>query len=261
VATETGPAPRTDSRPHTRPAQIVAWVFATFAAGPFFGLIDLATLPGWVNQEYVWAVPIEVSWGSLFTFMVAGSHIWIAVTPRRTGPALVQLGIVVVALAVSAAGGLDPRPVFVAAAIAASAALLGWLGRAFDGGTPRPSPNLPGVLLAVVGAAVWLPYALTALERSRVSAVGDLTNGIEHCPVQGAAGLAHAIGAAVMAVWRPARPLFRISISLSAVFIGMGNLAFPDRAGATEGLQWAVAVTLWGLLLALIPADPRDEPG
>jgi hypothetical protein len=63
-----------------------------------------------------------------------------------------------------------------------------------------------------------------------------------------------------MGVWRPARPLFRISISLSAVFIGMGNLAFPDRAGATQGLRWAVAVTLWGLLLALIPADPASRP-
>jgi len=39
----------------------------------------------------------------------------------------------------------------------------------------------------------------------------------------------------------------------------MGNLAFPDRAGATQGLQWAVAVTLWGLLLALIPAKPAFD--
>ena len=46
-----------------------------------------------------------------------------------------------------------------------------------------------------------------------------------------------------MAVWWPAGPLFRISISLSAVFIGMGSLAFPDRSGATESLRWAVAVT------------------
>ena len=53
--------------------------------------------------------------------------------------------------------------------------------------------------------------------------------------------------------------LSSIVLCLSAVFIGMGNLAFPDRAGATQGLQWAVAVTLWGLLLALIPGKPTSD--
>jgi hypothetical protein len=260
MATETAAAASTVSGRRVRGAQVVAWIFAAFAAVPFFGLVDLGTLLGAANPEYQWAVPLEVSWGSLFTFLVAGAYVWIAVLPRRPVPALVQLGIVVVALAVSAAGGLDPRPALVAAALAGSGLLLGWLARAFVGWTLQLSPNLLSVVLAVAGAALWLPYALTALERSRTGAVGDLTNGIEHWPVQGATGLALAIGGGVMAVWGPARPLFRISISLSAVFIGMGNLAFPDRAGATQGLQWAVAVTLWGLLLTLIPANPASRP-
>ena len=73
MASETAPAPSIVSRRRIRSARVVAWMFAAFAAVPFFGLIDLATLPGWVDLDYEWAVPIEVSWGSLFTFLVAGS--------------------------------------------------------------------------------------------------------------------------------------------------------------------------------------------
>jgi hypothetical protein len=263
MAAETAPTASTVSRSRIRLARVVAWVLAVFAAVPFFGLIDLGTLVGAADPAYVWAVPLEVSWGSLFTFLVAGSYVRVAVVPRRAQPALVQLGIVVVALAVAAVGGLDAGPAVVAAGVAASGLLLGWLTHAFDGWGVKLSRDLLPVLVAVIGAALWLPYALTALERSRAGRAGELTNGIEHWPVQGATGLALAIGGAVMAVWRPARQLFRITLSLSAVFVGMANLGFPDRAGATQGLQWAVAVTVWGVLVALTPAastSPEKEP-
>jgi hypothetical protein len=263
MAAETAPTASTVSRSRIRLARVVAWVLAVFAAVPFFGLIDLGTLVGAADPAYVWAVPLEVSWGSLFTFLVAGSYVRVAVVPRRAQPALVQLGIVVVALAVAAVGGLDAGPAVVAAGVAASGLLLGWLTHAFDGWGVKLSRDLLPVLVAVIGAALWLPYALTALERSRAGRAGELTNGIEHWPVQGATGLALAIGGAVMAVWRPARQLFRITLSLSAVFVGMANLGFPDRAGATQGLQWAVAVTVWGVLVALTPAastSPQKEP-
>src|SRR6478735_10990505 len=132
MATETAAAASTVSGRRVRGAQVVAWIFAAFAAVPFFGLVDLGTLLGAANPEYQWAVPLEVSWGSLFTFLVAGAYVWIAVLPRRAKPAVVQLGIVVVALAVSAVGGLDAGPAFVAFGVAVSALLLGWLSRAFD---------------------------------------------------------------------------------------------------------------------------------
>jgi hypothetical protein len=254
MAAETPPTSITVSRGRIRWARVIAWVLALFAAIPFFGLIDLGTLVGAANPEYEWAVPLEVSWGSLFTFLVAGSYVWIALVPGRARPALLQLGIVVAALAVAAVGGLDVRPAFVAAGIGASGLVLGWLSRAFDGWRVKLSADLLPVLVAVMGAALWLPYALAALERSREGAAGDLTNEIEHWPIQGATGLALAIGGAAMAVWRPARQLFRITLSLSAVFVGMANIGFPDRVGATQGLQWAVAITVWGVLVALIPA-------
>lgn len=257
VATEAASGSNVVSQGRIRWARAVAWSCAVFAALPFFGLIDLSTLLGLVDQDYVWAVPLEVSWGSLFTFVVAGSYVSIAVAPRRAQPGLVQLAIVVLALTLGAAGGLDPRPAYVAAAIAASVLLLGWLVRELDGWTPRWSPTALSVLVALVGAVLWLPYALNALGQSRTDGLGDITNGIEHWPVQGATGLALAIGAVVMAGWLPARPLFRVSISMSAVFIGMAGLAYPDRDGATQGLPWAVAVTVWGLLVAMTPT-PTD---
>jgi hypothetical protein len=259
MAAETAPA-QAVSRSRIRLARIVALILAVFAAVPFFGLIDLGTLVGAADPAYVWAVPLEVSWGSLFTFLVAGSYVWLAVVPRRPRPALVQLGIVVVATALAAVGGLDAGPAFVAVGVAASGLLLGRLTYAFGRWRVKLSRDMFPVLLAVIGAALWLPYAASALERSRAYAAGDLTNGIEHWPVQGATGLALAIGGAVMAAWRPARQLFRISLSLSAVFIGMANLGFPDRAGATQGLQWAVAITVWGVVLALVPASLPTSP-
>ena len=55
--------------------------------------------------------------------------------------------------------------------------------------------------------------------------------------------------------WGPVRPLARVSISLSAVYIGVAMLAYPDRAGAMEGPMWGVAMVLWGTVLALLPAN------
>lgn len=254
MAAGTAPTSTAVSRSRIRSARIVAVVLAVFAVVPFFGLIDLGTLVGLADPAYVWAVPLEVSWGSLFSFLVAGSYAWVAVAPRRPGPALVQLGVVVLALAFAAVGAPDAGPGFVAVGVAASALLLGRLTDGFGGGSVTLSRDVVPVLLAVIGAALWLPYALSALEQSRGLPAGDVTNGIDHWPVQGATGLALAVSGAVMAVWRPARPLFRITVSLSAVFVGMANLAFPDRLGATQGLPWAVAVTVWGVVLALLPA-------
>jgi hypothetical protein len=51
----------------------VAWCMVAVSAVGLFGIVDLMTLPGWVDQRYVWAVSLEASWGSLLTFVVAGS--------------------------------------------------------------------------------------------------------------------------------------------------------------------------------------------
>ncbi|WP_210479190.1 hypothetical protein [Naasia sp. SYSU D00948] len=250
---------RTVPARRVRIAQVLAWTLAVAAAVPFFGLIDLATLPGWVNQEYIWEVPLEVSWGSLFTFFVALPYVWIALAPGRALPGLALLAIAAVALALSAAAGLDPRPAVPAAVIGASVLGLGWLlGTRPTRGVPV-SVSRPLAILAVAGAGLWLPYVLAAFEQSRAGVLGSITNGIEHWPVQGAAGAAVALATGLAAVWPPARRLFRVAISLSAALIGLSVAAYPERAGGTEGITWCTLAVLWGLAVALIPS--REAPG
>lgn len=248
-----------DTRPDARPflARVVAVVLVLASTILLMGLIDLFTLPGWVNQEFVWEVPLEASWGALFTFFLAGAYLWVALFPRTPWPALVQLGVGGVALLVGAAAGTDWRPLAVAAGVAASAVALWRL-------TGRPPSTLaspwsvrPALLaVALLGLALWLPYALVAFERSRAGVLGSVTQGIEHWPVQGAVGVALVLGAFTLAVWADGRPLLRVAVSLSAVYIGMAELAYPDRDGAMESLTWGIGVTLWGLLVALV-TGPR----
>jgi hypothetical protein len=236
----------------------VAVVLALGAALVLMGLIDLFTLPGWVDQDFVWEVPLEASWGSLFTFFLAGGYVWVALFPRDPWPAFAQLGICAVALGVSAAAGQDVRPLVVALGVAASTLALWRLV-----GSP-PLTDLGGLLVrrgslavAAVGLPLWSPYALEAFRQSRAGVLGSITQGVEHWPVQGALGVALVLASSALAVWDHGRPLLRVAVSLSAVYVGMAELAYPDRAGATGSLLWAVGVTLWGVLVALV-AVPRQ---
>ena len=240
-------------------ARVLASAMALAAALLFMGVIDLATLPGWVNQEFEWPVPLEVSWGSLFTFFLAGGYVWVAVLPNRPEPGLVQVAIASVALAFSAAAGSDVRPLWVAAVAAMSALVLATITQR-SGGVGYSSWSLNGwqLALAALGMFLWLPYTIEALEASRAGVVGDITNGIEHWPVQGATGAALILASLLAAVWDPGRALLRVTCCLSAAFIGMAQLAFPDRAGAMEGDLWGIGVILWAVLLALAPAPDRS---
>jgi hypothetical protein len=61
------------------------------------------------------------------------------------------------------------------------------------------------------------------------------------------------VAALIMGWWSQARPLKRVSISLSAVYIGAAMLANPNRAGVMEGPKWGVAMVLRTTGLALLP--------
>lgn len=239
-------------------ARSVAVLFAVVAMVLLMGLIDLFTLLGWVDQQYVWEVPLEASWGALFTFFLAGAYLWTALFPRTPTPAFLQLVVSAVALAVSAAAGTDWRPLAVALGVVVSGWLL-WqlLGRPAWTGMTKPTVQWPPLVMGVLGLPLWLPYTLEALAQSRSGVLGTITQGIEHWPVQGAAGLAIILGSLAMGFWPDGRPLLRVAVSLSAVYIGMAELAYPDRAGAMDSLLWGVGVTLWGLLVALVAVPDR----
>lgn len=241
-----------DPRPLPRLVKPLAWIMAGVTSVLLFGIIDLSTLPGWANPAYQWPVPLEVSWGSFFTFVLAGSYVWIALSPRDPWPATVQLGVAAAALFLSTIVGLDARPLPIAALVAGSATLFALLTRKVSDALPRLwSLSWPYLFLAVAGAPMWLIYALRALDMSRQGKQGDDTWGIEHWPVQGALGLTLGLCAVIMAFWTPGRALLRLSTSVSATFIGAAMLAYPHREGAMEGPMWGVAMVIWGTLLAL----------
>ncbi|WP_324650735.1 hypothetical protein [Georgenia sp. H159] len=250
---------RTKARQRLRLARVVAVLFALIAAVILMGLIDLLTLPGWVNQDFEWEVPLEASWGALFTFFLAGGYVWLALYPKTPSPAFGQLTISGSALLVAAVAGTDWRPLALATGVALSGLVL-W--RLVD----RPVPALPGgrpsapwamSTVAVLGFPLWLPYALAAFAQSRAGVLGSVTQGVEHWPVQGAVGVALMLGSVALALWDEGRALLRVAVSLSAVYIGMAELAYPDRAGAMGSLLWGIGVTLWGLLVALIVVPRR----
>ncbi|WP_207453319.1 hypothetical protein [Desertivibrio insolitus] len=235
-----------------RAARVVAGLLCLVAAVPYFGLIDLATLVGWVNPAFVWPVPLEVSWGVLFTFFLAAGYGWVAVVPTRPTPGVAALAIGGGCLVLGAALGADGRPLPVAVAVLATTVLLAVLTDARTGvGAWRV--HWPYLVLVAPGVALWLPYVLSALAASRLRFGSDITNGVDHWPVQASAGLAVLAGSIALAVWHPGRPLLRVAVVMSAGLIGVAALAYPDRDGATEGQLWAIAVVLWALVLALLP--------
>ncbi|MEJ1178661.1 MULTISPECIES: hypothetical protein [unclassified Pseudarthrobacter] len=242
-----------------RAARIVAWVMVPVALFGLFGLADLMTLPGWVDQQYEWSVPLEASWGSLFTFVVGGSFVSVARNPGQPWPGLVLLSIAIGALLLGTGLGLDAGPTPVALLLAAVAALLVWLVR------PEAAPlsfvwdlSRQYLLIAATGLPLWTLYAAHAFEVSRLRQdTGHLTWDIEHWPVQGSVGIVLCLTALAMAFWPPGRPLMRVATSLSATYIGAAMLAFPDRAGAMDGPMWGVAMVLWGTVAAL-PVPQRD---
>ncbi|SOC56573.1 hypothetical protein [Ornithinimicrobium cerasi] len=250
-----------DVRSRVTAARSVAVLLALVALFIMMGLIDLLTLPGWVDQRYEWEVPLEASWGALFTFFLAGGYVWVALFPRAPWPALVQLAISASALLVSAGAGADPRPLVVALGVVGSGLVL-WLllGRPPAPRLARPAVAWAPMTVALLGFPLWLPYTIEALARSRSGELGTITQGIEHWPVQGAVAVAVLLASLTVSLWEGARPLLRVAIAPSAVYIGMAELAHPDRAGAMGSLPWGVGVTLWGLLVALVVV-PRSRTG
>jgi hypothetical protein len=238
----------------------MAVVFALIASLVLFGLIDLLTLVGWVDQEYEWEVPLEVSWGALFTFFLAGSYVWVARFPHAPSPAFVQLGISGLALLISAAAGADWRPLGLALSTAVSGSAL-WL---LAGRQPVPLVGRPSIAwgmaaVALLGFPLWIPYSAAALTHSRAGELGIITQGVGHWPVQGAVGVALVLASLVLALWDDGRQLLRVAVSSSAVCIGMAELAYPDGDGTMGSILWGVCGTLWGLLVALVTV-PRRGP-
>ncbi len=282
-------------------ARGLAWLLAIIAAVPMFGLIDLGTLFGMSDPRYEWAMSLEASWGALFTFFVAAGFAWVGTLPGKPWPGLVLVFLAAGGLALAGVALADAGPLWVALALGSAAGGLLLLlrpgrsgtvpnapagvggakgtvpeqpkqhaGGGAEGTVPEQPPGRfrrpalePGLIAPVLGVPLWLAYAWLSYGPAVAGVPGDVTNGIDHWPVQVALGLALAAGCVLLAYWGERLTLWRWAFAASAGFVAYATLVFPERAGAMPHPAWGVAIAGWGVLAAVLQPRrlSRAQPG
>ncbi|MEV6489557.1 hypothetical protein AB0M20_13165 [Actinoplanes sp. NPDC051633] len=223
----------------------LALLFAlTWFVFPGFGLIDLSE-----TWDPAWPVVLEAGWGLLFSVLVGGAFIYIALNPRRAAPAIVQLLVVAGALALSAAIALEAAAVVLAVVLAAEALV-------FLGVPERESVRLgplvvqrPLAFVAALGLVPWSIYAWRMYEANRAGIPGDNTIGVNHYAVQGASALGLAALACIAAAWPRGRRFIGVCVSLVAAYLGLVSLAWPGALGGYRP-PWSILSMAWGVGIA-----------
>lgn len=231
---------------------VVAVVF--WAVLPGFGIIDLSTM--FVDDSfYVSVAALETSWGVLFTFVVALAFAAAAVRSSYLWPAMILLWLTTAALLASALLGLQWQPAVVGVVLGTMSLGLLLSARRAQVKPPLAAPHVHWPLLGLAVAALpfWWLYASTALGMSRAggSPPAFHTVGVDHWPIQGALGLTLATGTLVAALWPAMRPLFRVSLSLSAATLGASWLMHPSTSGGIDNPLLATAAVVWAVMIPL----------
>lgn len=232
-----------------RGARVVAGVSALFWAVPMFGLVDLLVVlvndPGW-RESYL----LEAGWGAIFAILVAVPLGVYAARPAvGAGVVVAELGAVAVAMAAAALWTGYWAQLVPAVMVAGDAALLGAVARV------RPAaPPVDRFLrvLVVVGAVIGGAYAAGLVEEHPMYRP-DITNGLDHLPMQVTLGLvmitvgavaAGAVGGRT-AGWR--LPVWTLALAVG--WVGGCSVAYPDVPGSMDtGLGMAAIV--WAVLFA-----------
>jgi hypothetical protein len=228
-----------------------------FAAGwlvlPGFGLVDLA-----VTWSPDWPQVLEAGWGVFFTFLVGVPFVLVAIRPRSSAQAVVQLVVAAAALAVSAAAAAEAPLLWLVALLVVQTAVVGWLARREWAVAPGAGVSVPLLLLAAAGALPWLVYALDMWSLNRDDRLdADITMGIDHYAVQGALGLALAVLPLLAALRAELRPSAPACAGVAGAYVGLVSLAWPDAAGGF-GRAWSAAALAWGLgVVAVALARPH----
>jgi uncharacterized membrane protein len=220
---------------------------------PGFGLIDLSVTwtPGWPQA-------LEAGWGLFFTIFVGIGFVFVAMSPYRAAPAIVQLYVASVALAVSAVLALEFALLVWALAIAAETALVSRLTT----GELRPSGQTfqvarPLAAVALLGSLPWLAYAfrMHGLNRQELSSA-DVTVFIDHYSVQGAFGLTVAVLAVAAAVWPTGRGYIGVGVGAASVYLGIVSLKWYPTPGALNR-TWSILCVAWGFAMIVISIASR----
>jgi hypothetical protein len=224
---------------------------------PGFGLIDLS-----VTWSADWPEALEAGWGLFSTVIVGAAFGLVAIRPRSTVPAVAQLVVATVALAVSTVVAKEGRLFVLAALLGLQTAIVAGPARGSWPWHPRSSrASRPLLVVAAAGAVPWLVYALHmwALNRENRSD-SDITLGIDHYSMQGALAVSLAVLPLLAALREEARALVAASAGVAAFYLALVSLAWPNSAGALDK-AWSAAAIAWALaLLAGSLLQKRNDP-
>lgn len=228
-------------------ARIVAGLSALFWAFPMFGLIDLLVIvvhdPSW-RESYL----LETGWGAIFGILVAAPLTIFAVRPAvGAGVVVAEMVAVSVAMAVAALWTGYLAQLVPAALVAVSAGLVGALARVRFSAPPVDR----ALRLLVVAAAVLGGAYSAALVEDHPMFRPDITNILDHLPMQATLGLAMITVGAVaagavggqVAGWRV--PVWTLAVAIGSV--GWSSVVYPHLPGSmgrglgAAAVAWAVA--------------------
>jgi hypothetical protein len=230
-------------------ARVLALLFAaSWIAFPGFGAIDLS-----VTWDPDWPQVLEAGWGLFFTVLVGVPFVVVAARPRSHGPAVAQLAVATIALAVSVVVGREGALTWVSVLLAIETFLVAWLcAPARRSRTASRRLDAAMLALAALGVVPWLVYAVDMWAANREGrSDSDITNGIDHYAVQGALGLALAVLPAVASVRPVLTPLAPVCAGIAAAYLGLVSFAWEDAAGGF-GPGWSAAAMAWGFCLVSV---------
>lgn len=223
-------------------ARVVAAVAAVFWAVVWFGITDLLVVvlqDGQFHEDYLF----ESGWGLLYLVLVAVPLVWLAVRPGEP-VALAQLGVVTSAVLVGALWRGSWPQTWNAVGLALTVTSVAWLGGGRLPQWRRPDPALSALALLGLPAAVAYGAPLVA----NTTEVEDITNEVSHYPMQASLALAVVALVALAAVTAGRLPAW--TAALTASWLGVESIVYPDLSASLGGTGGAVA-TAWGVLVVL----------
>lgn len=245
--------------------RVLALLFAlSWLVLPGFGLIDLS-----VTWSPDWPVMLEAGWGLFFSVFVGVSFLAVALVPRRSAAAVVQLCLASLALAVTAAVSLEWQALGLAAAVTVETAVV---TRAQQVEPLLPlvtAGSAPLLLLTAAAAPPWLAYGwhMADLNRQELPS-SDITISVDHYSVQAATALTMVALALLAALWPRGRRFLGSRVGVVALYLGVVSFAWPGTPGGF-GHVWSAAAAAWGACLIVLawmhapglPSSERVEDG
>lgn len=243
--------------------KVVAVICAVASLTINFGLIDLVDgFTGYIDQARNQV--LDVGWGTVFGLILPLGLLAQLRRPERRIAGIQQIGVVALALAVSAAVGQQWWYLALAAGIAGLCAILLALHPARRTFLKRRRPE---PMLLALGAAAAVPSLIYAWQMASAARDGlppadAVSNGLHHWTVMATLGLVLPLLVMLAAVTTSGWRIPAISASVASGAWAISCLLAPTPAPGSQGHAWAWAVLAWASATLAAAAWPRtrDEP-